>query len=151
MTPWAAMAVVLGGGGLLGCTPVSLPPLELAQVEPSFGYTDEDTEVDLLGRRFYPRVAVSAQTGDPVVDDEFRVWLVPPAAPSRAVEFDDVELVSLERISARLPAGVPIGKYDVRLEGPTGRVEVLEEEFSVLSTRPVRLDVSPQSPASSFP
>ncbi|MEM6931889.1 MAG: hypothetical protein AAF602_33460, partial [Myxococcota bacterium] len=131
--------------------PVSLPPLELAQVDPSFGYTDEATQVTLLGRRFYPRVAVSSQTGDPIVDDAFRVWLVPPGAPSRAVEFDDVELVSLERISARLPAGVPIGKYDVRLEGPTGRVGVLEEEFTILSTRPVRLDVSPQSQASSYP
>lgn len=61
-----ALAIVaLGGCG------TSLPPIELDELAPEWGYNGEVTEVEIRGKNFYPSVTASS-FAEPEVEGGFQ-------------------------------------------------------------------------------
>ncbi len=148
MSPWATTALLLGGG-LLGCTPVALPGLELNRVEPGFGYTGDTTPVTLFGRKFFPALEISTRTGESEFDVDYRAWLVRSGVPPHSL--GALELTGFDRLVGSVPPGAAPGVWDVRLQGPTGRVVTLRSGYTVTDTKAARVDVALQSPAAVYP
>ncbi|MCK6506376.1 Ig-like domain-containing protein [Myxococcota bacterium] len=127
-----ALAAVVGG-----CTP-ALPDPQVLGVRPGWGFNGEDTQVEIEGQAFYPRVQASA--GDRVeLDHAFQIVL--EADPE--VELSDVALVDYRHLLGTVPAGLDVGTYDLRVVSPTGAVGRLADAFEVRDTRADHLQVTP--------
>ncbi|MEZ4240852.1 MAG: Ig-like domain-containing protein [Myxococcota bacterium] len=139
---WAlvALAVAL----LLGaCRRTELPAPEIEQVDPPFAYNGDDVLVSILGRNFYPGVAIDAWRGKADVDTSWSAWLVGPEGdielerPLVGVGMrDDTEL------AATVAQGMPVGLYDVVIEAPSGAQSELLRSFTVTDTRADRLEAA---------
>lgn len=128
-----AVVVALGA---VACGP-DLPVPRLERVSPSRGWTGEDTEVAVIGSRFYPEVRVAGDSPTDV-DRDFALSLL----TSPPTELRDVSLVSYRELQARVPAGVEPGRYDLSLTSPEGDESVLVDAYTVTSTRADRIDLS---------
>ncbi len=121
----------------LACT-LSPPSPVVDRVSPQWGWTGEATDVVIEGERFYPSIeADPAAEGGGRVDGTFLAWLEtePPTALA------GVELVGYDALRAQVPAGLPIGAFDVRVRTPGGAEGVLEDGFVVTETRADHLDL----------
>lgn len=124
-----------------GCAP-DLPTPVLERVSPARGWTGEDTDVAVIGSRFYPeiRVAGDAPIG---VERSFSLALQPHGAPEAApTSLRDVVLVGFDQLTARVPAGMDPGRYDLLLGSPEGDAATLAEAFTVTATQADRIDVA---------
>lgn len=121
----------------MGCVPALAPP-EIVGVSPSWGYQGDRTHIVISGENFLPEITLDAgahNTGR--VDDQVEVWLQGP----RSIRLDAV-LSSYRSIEAEVPAGLPIGSYDLRVLTPSGQEDTAEAIFVVSDTRADHLHLS---------
>ena len=100
---------------LRGIRVTSTVDLEVTGIDPSFGWSEGATPVTITGSEFAPVP---------------RVFLNPMEATEDTVAtaLASVALVSDERLTAVVPAGLPTGLYDVVVVNPDGRVGLIEAE-----------------------
>lgn len=123
---------------LLACSPAAVPPV-LLDVEPSWGWSGEHTDIVISGENLVPDVAIDAGTGGAArLEGTFVAWLVRDDA---AVPLLGVQGISTSTVIARVPDGLDTGLYDVRVETPSALEAVLTDGFVVTSTRADHLDI----------
>ena len=127
---------VLAVPTLVACAPVLPAPAPRA-VEPAWGWNGETTDVEIRGSDFFPRMQ-AAGSEQVSVDRQFRVWL----EDERPVELEGVSFVGETLLRARVPSGLDEGRYDIRVEGPSGEQGTLQDAFVVTDSRADRIDVS---------
>lgn len=108
--------------------------LDLTKVEPSFGWTDDDTGIDIyaasppafgkVGFVSLPRVYLSPTGGSGAL-----------AQPLGSLSMD-----SAARISSVVPAGTAVGTYDIIVVNPDGAVGLLASAFKVSQAPPPYID-----------
>lgn len=126
-----ALSVVLQG---IACAP-DLPTPKVIKVEPSWGYNGEETPVLIRGSGFFPAVHVSGGK-DVEVNRQYRAFLeTDPESELEGVTISDYSL-----LEARVPPGLSPGRYDLRVQSPTGAEDTLGEAFTVTDTRADHLD-----------
>lgn len=115
--------------------------LDLKRVEPSFGWTMEDTGVDIYA-------------GSPPAPGKVgfvslpRVYLNPAnAAPGTVAQpLGSISMDSASRITTVVPAGTAVDVYDVIVVNPYGEVGLLENAFTVTQAPPPFIEyISPGS------
>lgn len=112
------------------CTPIDATPRP-ASVVPAWGFNGEDTPVLVIGEDFLPALDVSAG-GSAGRDTTFAVSLTDG---SRAFELTAVTWRDRTELGAIVPAGLPVGDYDVQVVDPNGRSGLLTGAFEVRDTR----------------
>ena len=111
------------------CTCSTAPAPVLLSVDPVETPDHRDAELRIMGRNFAPEVRVDFD--DPAgsqVDGAFSAALLDGAV---RIPLAEVSLVSGEEIRANLPAGAPVGTYDLEVVDPRGRVALLPSAFAV--------------------
>ncbi|MEN9787668.1 MAG: hypothetical protein RLZZ299_2932 [Pseudomonadota bacterium] len=99
-------------------------------VAPDVGWYGEETPVRIDGDGFLPVVRV----GDGVrLDSAFGAWLVRDGVDD--VPLTGVSHESYDVLVARVPAGLALGPWGVRVTTPGGGVATLEDAFRVTDTR----------------
>ncbi len=128
---------------LVGCS-VQFPDPSVVAVAPDRGWFGEENRVEIRGTNFYPLVHVDARTGDGQIDDEFIVQLVGPVEGEDSGVYDlvGVDWYAYTQLLGTVPEGLPIGQYDLLLEGPTGLGAALPLAYTVTETKADHLDVS---------
>jgi hypothetical protein len=121
---------------LQGCGPgpavVPAPRLLL----PSQGDGVQATDVQIRGERFHPVIRSNFQSaGESRIEDQFRAFLHPGGNgdPSAAIELAPVRFVSTEQLTARLPAGLARGVYDLSVVSPSGATGTLASAYRVVT------------------
>lgn len=114
----------------LGCTPNALPPSLLA-VEPPFLDGAAGGLVTVRGEGLLPQVTVDFDRPEQstLQSPDVRMTLV---SESSEIELVDVTWVDTTTLTARVPAGVPLGLYDLHVVAPRGQELVLSAGFEVL-------------------
>lgn len=121
---------LVGAGLACACVqPVDAPTLDA--LEPAWGWNGESTDVVLVGADFYPGIAATSADAFEI-DRQFDAWL---SLGGDSVPLEGVSLLDLGRLSARVPAGLEPGSYDVELRTPTGTEALLRRGFTVTDTR----------------
>jgi len=110
-------------------------------VAPDWAYNGEETPVLVTGRNFFPAVHVDATERSAAdIDAQFRVELT--ADGVEALSLTGVTLMDYATIEARVPAGFPVGEYDLVVVSPGGATsEPLPHAFTVTDTRADHLDI----------
>ena len=116
---------------IVACGP-ELPDPELVGVTPGWAYNGEETPIRLVGRNLYPSVHVDPGDEDGQVDAQFTVALVDGDTRH---ELTGVTLEDYSELTARVPAGFPVGTYDLTLSAPSGGEATLADAFEVTDTR----------------
>ncbi len=130
LSPWLLVAV--------GCAP-SLPEPTLEGVAPTWGWQGETTDVTLVGTNLLPSIYAYADTRDDHrIYADFQAELV--GEDGLVIPLSGEDLDTYRALSAQVPAGHPVGFYDVRLTTPNGAIAVLEDGFSITATRADHLD-----------
>ncbi|ABS26274.1 hypothetical protein [Anaeromyxobacter sp. Fw109-5] len=111
-----ALAVVLG----CQAAQPSVPPSPSA-VEPPQGFEGSSTTIEIVGTGFHVRAVQRVGERESRVVARYRAWVV---AFEEAFELEEVVWLGPTRLRARVPAGLPVGRYDVAVEGPYGRGSV---------------------------
>ncbi len=139
MTTRPAIAVVwFAVAAVPGCT-LNPPAPEIEAVSPAWGYNGEATSVVIDGANFFPTVIVSeASEEGGRIEGAFQAWLEGP----ETVALEAVRHTSYVRLEGVVPAGLPVGEYDLRVEVPTGLDVVKEGAFDVTDTRADHLQFS---------
>jgi len=107
--------------------------LTLEAIDPSFGWTMEDTAVTITGAGF---VSVPRAYFNPAV----------PTADTVASALASVAMVSAQRLTAVVPEGLPPDLYDLIVVNPDGAVGLIEDAFRVTADAPPVIDsVTPAS------
>jgi hypothetical protein len=129
---------------LFGCDarvgPAALPAPRPTAVEPAAGLATTDTAITVAGEPFPARAVQSVSSGGSEVDARYRAWL-------DATELPGVVWVDAGTLRARVPAGLPVGRHDLVVEGPSGR-GVLASAYEVISGAPAALGASMSVPGS---
>ncbi len=117
-----------------GLTTTSDLSIELGSVSDPFGQSASPTSITIF------REGGAEFTATP------RAFLNPTAGGTTAIQLESVTLVDADQLTAVVPAGAPVGRYDVVVVNPSGEVGLLEDAFeSTQSPPPVIADVVPQS------
>ncbi len=103
-----AMAVVAG------CERSAVPAPRPAEIVPAIGFATADAIVDIRGDDFHVDAVHSADEGGSSVDASYRAWLGDKVLPK-------VMWIDTRTLRALVPAGLPLGTYDLTVEGPYGR------------------------------
>lgn len=107
----------------------------LVAFSPVRAYTDDPVAGVLRGGPFRPSFSVDTSSGAASVDVQgFAGALLPsPAAPGAAPDVLRITgMVDPSALTVRIPAGLPVGGYDVELRDPRGRVSMLMAAFQSL-------------------
>ena len=120
----AALFAVAGG-----CAP-GMPSPRLDGVDPDWAWNGQETAIAIHGADLYPELQAHGAT-DIEVNRQYAAFL--EGADRYAL--DSVVLVDPTSAEARVPAGIPVGTYDLVLRAPTGAEATLEGGFQVRSTR----------------
>ncbi|NOY26448.1 MAG: hypothetical protein GXP62_11300 [Oligoflexia bacterium] len=115
-----------------------MPDPVVSAVHPDWGFNGEDTQIEVGGQSFFPRVQIS---GSNRVEQDHQFAVVLGTDPE--TQLGTVELVDYRHILAIVPAGLPVGSYDLRVESPTGAAGILEDAFEVRDTRADQIRVTP--------
>ena len=124
--------------GLVACVPSTSQPT-LLSVSPDWGFNGEENLVELLGEGFLPAVRGTG-SGEVILDRRHRVWLVGEGGVS--TELGGVASLSYEIIQAQVPAGLAVGSYGMRVEGPAGQGASIANAYTVTDTRADHLAVT---------
>lgn len=119
-----------------GLTVTANLSVQIGSVVDPFGYTGEATPITIFGS------GSSAFAATP------RAFLNPAAGSGEdvAIQLASVAWVNENELTAIVPAGAPVGTYDLIVVNPDGTVGLLEDAFRSLSVQPpVVADVLPQS------
>ena len=112
----------------MGCSP-DLPEPTLYSVSPSEWYSGLDIELSIEGEDLFPAVQVAS--GEVDIDREYRAWL---EAPLGSIELEGVSLRSYTELSGWARAGLLPGRYDLRVQTPTGTEVFLPGAFRATDT-----------------
>ncbi len=108
-----------------------LPVPEITAVRPAWAWNGEATVVTLSGEGFYPAYSVVARDGaEANIDDRFEVRLEGP----RDLDLDEVALIDYQTLSVQVPAGLPVGDYELVLDTPSHRSARWDGVFEVSDT-----------------
>lgn len=108
-------ALALAVAVLAGCDTSFAPGApRLTSVAPAIGFATADAIVEIAGDDFQVAAVQGADRGGSRVDATYRAWL-------GAVELVGVTWLDAHALRARVPAGLPVGTYDLTVEGPYGR------------------------------
>ncbi|MFZ5482156.1 MAG: Ig-like domain-containing protein [Myxococcota bacterium] len=122
---------------LAGCT-LQAPKPEIRSVSPEKGWRGEPTDVEIVGKYFYPNIVVDPrEEGGGTVDGAFAAWLVGDDGTEH--ELDAVVHLAYDTVRAEVPEDLPTGLYDLRLRTPSGLEDTHEDAFTVTATRADRL------------
>jgi hypothetical protein len=105
-------------------------PLLLA-VSPPQGGAETEVEVTLSGRHFQPSVETDFAAGGGTLAGAFRARLVPTEG-GETLDLREVQHLSSELLSARIPEGLEAGTYDVVVMTPSGAEARLESAYRVV-------------------
>lgn len=98
----------------------------LTAVSPKFGWTNALTSLTVVGSGFVATPTIYIRLG------------------ATLTKLDQVAVVSSTSLTARVPSGLPAGKYDVIVENPTGCAETIAMGFELTGKAPPKvLDVTP--------
>lgn len=142
----ATLGLGLGLGCQVGCGP-ELPAPVVEGVSPTWGYNGRPTTIEIRGRSFFPRLQVDEGPAGRF-DHEFRVFL--EDGDGVATELEGVDLADYRHIEAVVPAGLPVGPYDLRVRTPSGKEGGLESAFAVRDTLAAQLALTPQDDDASW-
>jgi peptide/nickel transport system substrate-binding protein len=107
--------------------------LRIFSVTPASGTNDAATAILIAGQHFQPGAAVSL----------LKTGVVQPLTAN---------FVSSEIMQTTVPAGLPLGNYDLRVINPDGQVDRLLSAFTVLSPTPPEITaVSPEQGINNIP
>lgn len=129
---------------LAACTQEPQPP-ELRAVEPALVFNGAEVPIELVGERFYPSLNVNVfDRQDSSANAAFVLRLrmeqgaegVELAEP---VELLDVQVLSLQRLRATVPAGIEPGVYRLDLVSPYGETATLPSAVTVVDGRAAAL------------
>ncbi len=110
--------------------------IEIGSVTDPFGYTEQATPITIF------RSGGSEFVATP------RAFLNPSAGSAEdvAIQLGSVAWVNADELTAIVPAGAPVGTYDLVVVNPDGSVGLLDEAFRSVAERPPAIsDVLPQS------
>lgn len=119
-----------------GLTVTSDLSVEVGSVTEPFGYTEQSTPVTIFGgdgTEFAPTPRAFLNPSEGSADDV-------------AIQLSSVTWVNADELTAVVPAGAPVGSYDLVVVNPDGSVGLLQAAFQSVANRPpVVLDILPQS------
>lgn len=113
-------------GAAWGCGTASDPMATVDKVSPQMAYNDAATTVQIAGGPFRPAYRFDTTAGAASANaGGFSVTLTsvstPEAATPVSVQLDDVSWLTINKLSATVPAAVPAGVYDVAVTDPRGQ------------------------------
>jgi hypothetical protein len=117
--------LLLLAGACSGSTSRDDVPLPTAVV-PSAGYATVATAVEIAGSRFFAKGTQPSVGGGATLDTHHRAWL-------GDVELADVTWVDTSKLTATVPAGLPLGAQKLTVENALGERGTLDGAFTVLS------------------
>ncbi len=124
---------------LLGGCGVELPAPALDGVEPSWGWNQDLTAVEITGRNLLRRVTVDAVRGQATLDGQFVASLV--GEDGQEFELTGVTSVDDRTLAAVVGQGLVPGLYDLEVATPSGDLATLQAAFTVTDVQASRLDV----------
>jgi hypothetical protein len=107
-------------------------------ITPAIGFATADAIVEIRGDDFHVEGVQSADEGGSSVDASYRAWL-------GATELRDVTWIDTGTLRALVPQGLPLGPYDLTVEGPYGR-GTLPSAYQVIEGTLGSLGISLSSP-----
>ncbi|MFT4622440.1 MAG: hypothetical protein ACI8PZ_001096 [Myxococcota bacterium] len=128
---------------LVGCG-VELPAPSVTGVEPTFGWNQELTDIQIEGRNFHRRVTADAAEGDVRLDGTFEAAMF--SQDGARYDLALVSPVDDRNLSAVVGRGLPAGLYDLEVVAPSGETAVLQDAFTVTDIQAARLDLSTTKP-----
>src|SRR4051812_35978952 len=111
------------GAILLAACSRPAPPPRLESVEPSMVSAREDTVIGLTGSAF--DYATLGDLDHPELS-EFQLSLSVRLVGPITVSLPDAERVDRTMVNARVPAGLPLGKYTVELRTALGTAQLID-------------------------
>ncbi|MFO0760649.1 MAG: DUF4215 domain-containing protein [Byssovorax sp.] len=118
--------------------------LALSGINPPFGWTQKSTGVTLSALVPPPMGKVSFESGASVY--------LNPVNGGLATALGAVAFFDPSQLSALVPAGLPVGTYDVVVVNPDGTVGLLQNGFKITQNAPPTIDfISPGSLPNSSP
>jgi hypothetical protein len=137
-------------GAAAGCGLGAEPPAVLVQIQPAMAYNDAPVAANVYGSAFRPAYQFDTTAGTARVEiGGFSATLVAPVSSmtsSDSFALGNVTLVSVEILSALIPAGIPSGKYDLIVGDPSGHSTRLAQAFTSLGMDSIPPTVSITSP-----
>ena len=130
-----ALAVAVLAGCDASFTPGSPRPTSVA---PAIAFATADVILEIVGDDFEVEAVQGADRGGSRVDATYRAWL-------GAVELLDVTWIDAHTLRARVAAGLPVGTYDLAVQGPHGQ-GTLPGAYQVVAGTLGTLGVSMSSP-----
>ncbi len=132
-------ALALAMAVLAGCDTSFVPEAPRpAEIVPAIGFATADAIVDIRGDDFHVDVVQSADEGGSEVDASYRAWL-------GTTELREVTWIDTGTLRALVPQGLPLGTYDLTVEGPYGR-GTLPSAYEVIEGTLGSLGISVLSP-----
>jgi hypothetical protein len=98
-------------------------------VVPGVGYPTAAMAIEIDGDGFLVKATRSSGGGTPTIDTRHRAWL-------GDAELSDVAWVSTTKLTAKVPAGLPVGAQKLTVENAIGGRGVLDAAFTVLEAPP---------------
>ena len=128
---WTCAAVVLAA-----CSDAPDPLPELHAVTPPQSTADQDVVVEISGAHLEARVVTDFDHhGKSALDATFAASLVPHGGDAaQAIALLDVQLISATSLTARVPAGIPRGEYDLGVLDPSRRTTTLMSAYRVVAS-----------------
>jgi hypothetical protein len=107
--------VLLLSGASCGSSPPGNAPAPTAVV-PNAAYATAPTAVEISGKRFLAKGTQPSGGGGPTVDSQHRAWL-------GDTELAEVTWVSTEKLTATVPAGLPLGAQKLTVDWSPAALE----------------------------
>ena len=117
---------------------------DLTAVVPAQGWSGEPTTVRIEGDRLLPGVRLGAD-GAGTVDATFVAWLEREGAD--AVRLEGIAPESYDALLATVPSGLAPGVWDVRVRTPGGTEDLIENAFTVTTSRADHLELVSETAA----
>ena len=104
---------------------------DLSRVEPDHGPSDQEVDVQITGDRFAPALYRNASCGGASIDVDDEIAAVVRGTGDE-MPLREVVWSSTARLTARVPAGLVPGTYDLTVIDPQGREVTLADAYTVL-------------------
>lgn len=132
---------------VFACSRPLLPEPVLERAAPSFAWNGEAATIALVGHDFWPQVAVDTRDGAASVNPSYEARLVGPVgSAAQTVPLLGVGIVSDERLTATVPAGLPPGLWTLEVESPSGSVSSVPGGFRVTDQQAARISLEAERP-----
>ena len=129
---------------VLGCQ--NGPALEISGMEPDSGWKNTSTPVLIYANNVFPSINISA--GDPnavETDVGLMAALKHRDSVDEWIGINQLFIDDIGNVVGVVGEGMPVGKYDLRLEDDRGREDLLENAFEVTFSEVSRFEVTADS------